>query len=113
MWHRSASRGPHGVMALAAFLTVSACATQPARSPTERAADEELATRVEQVLAHDSRIYARHIDVDAERGVVRLSGFVWSGADFYEARRVAAAVPGVTAVESRLEMMVGGRTGAR
>jgi osmotically-inducible protein OsmY len=97
----------------AAALTAAACATEPARSPAERAADAELAARVEKALLHDPRIYARHIDVDAERGVVRLTGYVWSSEDFYEARAVAATVPGVTAVVSQLEMMVGGRTGTR
>jgi osmotically-inducible protein OsmY len=97
----------------AATLSVGGCATQPRRTPAERAADDATAARVEQALSGDPQIYARHIDVDAERGVVRLSGFVWSSEDFFEAKRVAATVPGVTGVISELEMMVGGRTGAR
>ena len=101
------------LVAVAAALSVSACATQPARTAEQRAADDALAARVELALSHDPEIYARHIDVDADGGIVRLSGFVWSANDFYEAKRIAATVPGVISVESRMEMMVGGRTGAR
>lgn len=113
MWAQSTNRALHVVIAVAASLTVATCATQARRTPTERAADDDVVARVEQALLRDPQIFARHIDVDAERGVVRLSGYVWSSEDFFEAKRVAATVPGVTAVVSQLEMMVGGRTGAR
>jgi osmotically-inducible protein OsmY len=113
MWTHAAQRVPYIMVVIAATLSVGACATQPRRTAAERAADDATAARVEQALSGDPQIYARHIDVDAERGVVRLSGFVWSSEDFFEAKRVAATVPGVTGVISELEMMVGGRTGAR
>jgi osmotically-inducible protein OsmY len=100
-------------VAVIAAVAASGCATQPRRTEGERAADDELAARVDRALLSDSAIYARHIDVDATRGVVRLSGFVWSSDDLYEARRVAANVPGVKAVVDQLELTVGGRTGAR
>jgi len=58
-------------------------------------------------------IDARHADVDVRPGVVCASGVVWSAADRCEARRVAANVPGVTGVVNQLELMGGGRTGAR
>ena len=100
-------------IAVAAMATVAGCATYPPRTEAERAADEDLAARVDGALQHDSAIYARHIDVEAARGVVRLTGFVWSSNELYEARRVAATVAGVTHVEDQLELVVGGRTGAR
>lgn len=89
------------------------CAATARRTVEERAADDALAARVEQVLLADSRIYARHIDVDARRGVIRLSGIVWTSDDLYEARRIAGTVPGVTRVVDQLELSIGGRTGAR
>ena len=94
-------------------LAATGCATRLPTSEAERAADAGLAARVEQALLGDSRIYARHVDVDAERGIVRLSGFVYSGEDLYEARRVAATVPGVLSVSSELELIIGGRQGSR
>jgi osmotically-inducible protein OsmY len=99
--------------AVVAAVVAAGCATQPPRTEGERAADDELAARVDRALLSDSAMYARHIDVDATQGVVRLSGFVWSSDDLYEAKRVAANVPGVKAVIDQLELMVGGRTGAR
>jgi osmotically-inducible protein OsmY len=94
-------------------VALGACATQPPRTAAERRADEAIAARVEQALSLDPNIYARHIDVDADRAVVHLSGLVWTNEDLIEARRVAAQVPGVTAVVSQLELVVGGRSGTR
>jgi osmotically-inducible protein OsmY len=98
---------------LAVLLLAAACATQPGRTPAERAMDGALAREVEATLLEDPGIFARHIDVTADRGVVTLSGFVWSTDDLYAAERLAANVPGVTRVDSDLELVVGGRTGAR
>jgi len=92
---------------------MASCALQPPRTDAERAADAELGARVDSALMSDSAMYARHVDVDVSRGIVHLSGFVWSSDDLYEARRVAASVSGVKGVVSQLELMVGGRTGAR
>ena len=100
-------------VAVAAAIAAPGCATQSSRTETERVADADLAARVECALLADSAIYARHIDVDVNRGVVRLSGFVWSSDELYEAQRVAARVAGVTRVVDQLELSVGGRTGAR
>ena len=97
----------------ATALLASACAAERARSPEQRAGDEALALRVEYALAQDPNIYARHIDVEADSGVIRLSGFVWAADDYYEARKIAARVPGVIKVFDQLELVVGGRTGAR
>jgi osmotically-inducible protein OsmY len=113
MWSERSSRLRQVVIALSATLLVPGCATHPPRTPDERAADEQLATRVEQVLLRDQNLYARHVDVDAEYGIVRLSGYVWSTQELYEAERIAATVSGVRRVDSQLELMVGGRAGAR
>ena len=101
------------VVLVAALGMLCSCTASARRTAEEQAVDDALAARVEQVLLADSRIYARHIDVDANRGVIRLSGIVWTSDDLYEARRIAATVPGVTRVVDQLELSIGGRTGAR
>ena len=112
MGQRSACRAAAWIAVLA-VVAGAGCAGDLPRSNDERAADEDLVLRVDDALRHDPGVYARHIDVDARRGVVRLTGFVLSGDDLYAARRVAASVPGVKGVVSELELMVGGRAGSR
>ncbi len=108
----NARLGRRPVVAIAMAVVAAHCAGTP-RSAAERDADHQLAAQVERALSQDPRIYARHIEVDSERGVVHLSGYVWSAEELYEARRVAAQVAGVHTVVDELELMVGGRTGAR
>ena len=60
----------------------------------------------------DPKIYARHIDVRVDRGTVHLEGLVWSSADFLIAKNDAAAVPGVIAVRTNLELVRGGISGS-
>jgi osmotically-inducible protein OsmY len=93
-----------------ALLTVFGCATTP-RTPQERAADADVKTKVESVLDSDSRIYARHVDVNVDRGVVYLGGYVWSDSELRFAKADAAAVPGVLSVANQIELMRGGQTG--
>ncbi len=100
----------HAASLVSAAVLLGACATAAGgRGPAEQAADQELAARVEYALLNDPRLYARHIDVDADRGVIRLSGLVWDDGDPFEARRIARAVPGVTSVVSELELVRGGK----
>lgn len=113
---RTHSVGFLGVATATSFVAafqISACALHPPRTAAEQAADDHLAATVMTALLADQDLYARHIDVDADGGLVRLSGYVWSAEELYEAKRVAATVRGVTRVDSELEMMVGGRGGAR
>ena len=110
---RSVSACPRMGVALVVALALAGCAARNPRTAAQRAADEDIAARVDRALLGDPAIYARHIDVDVTRGVVCLSGFVWTSDDLYEAQRVAANVPGVTKVVDQLELMVGGRAGAR
>jgi osmotically-inducible protein OsmY len=100
-----------GVLLLAACAFVG-CATTPPRTAAERAADAAIAGRVQAVLLADPNIYARHIDVAVNRGVVDLGGFVWENEDFATARRDAASVPGVTTVVTDMDLMRGGLAGA-
>ena len=94
---------------LAVALVATACATAPAPpGGAQRMQDDALAADVEAALRGDPYLYARHIDVASDRGVVRLSGFVYEPEDFYAARRIASAVPGVRSVVVELELLRGG-----
>jgi len=94
------------VPACQASLWLSACSTPPAnRTAAEMAADDSIARQVKEELLRDPRIYDSHIEVTAERGVVRLHGVIAEAEDFAEARRVAKSVPGVKNVVSELHLV--------
>lgn len=99
------------VIALVAAYSVSACSTLPPRTESERAADAHIAAQVEVALLADPNIYARHIDVAVDKGVVHLGGYVWSAQDYRLARQDAASVSGVTAVSTEMELVRGGTAG--
>ena len=90
---------------------VLACSTTPRRSEAERSADAAIAAHVESVLLGDPNIYARHIDVTVDRGVVQLGGFVWTNQEYLLARNDAAAVAGVVAVHAQMDLVRGGISG--
>lgn len=90
--------------ALALLGSVFACATGPRKSDAQQQADRETAERVQTALDADKRLYAKHITVRADNGVVRLSGFVWDPPDLLEAKSVAELVPGVSSVVNDLEL---------
>jgi osmotically-inducible protein OsmY len=93
-----------------ALLAVCGCTTTP-RTPEERAADAAVEARVEAALDSDSRIYARHVDVNVAYGVVYLGGYVWSDSELRFARADVAAVPGVLSVADEIALMRGGMSG--
>jgi osmotically-inducible protein OsmY len=99
------------VMALVAAYSVIGCSTLPPRTESERAADAHIAAQVEVALLADPNIYARHIDVAVDKGVVHLGGYVWSAQDYRLARQDAASVSGVTAVSTEMELVRGGTAG--
>ena len=98
------------VLALVAFGIV-ACSAPPRRTQAELSVDAAIAAQVESVLLADPNIYARHIDVAVDRGVVHLGGFVWTNQEYLVARNDAASVPGVKAVEAQMDLMRGGVSG--
>ena len=51
----------------------------------------------------DPNIYARHIDVSVNCGVVHLGGYVWENEDHQAARRDATSVDGVKAVDMEMQ----------
>jgi hypothetical protein len=99
------------VVALLAAGAVVACSTTPRRSEAQRAADADIAGRVQATLLADANIFARHIDVEVDAGVVHLGGYVWEDEDFQTARRDAASVPGVKTVVDEMELTRGGLAG--
>jgi osmotically-inducible protein OsmY len=98
------NRVPHAALAMLLLSGITACATGPAKAPAEEQADRETAARVTAALDADKLLYARHITVRADNGVVRLGGFVWSDSDLHEAERIAGLVPGVTRVIDAIEL---------
>ncbi len=91
-------------------LLLAACATGPPRSPEQQHADEALANQVYSALNADPTYFYRHVTVHADRGVVSLSGYVWSTPAIYHARQLASRVPGVTLVHTnQLELERNGR----
>jgi osmotically-inducible protein OsmY len=108
-------RWPNGalptVLVLLAAHGIVACSTTPPRTTAERLADADIADRVQATLLADPTIYARHIDVAVDRGVVRLGGYVWESDDFQTARHDAASVPGVKTVITQMDLQRGGLAG--
>jgi osmotically-inducible protein OsmY len=90
------------------FFCVIACSTTPRKSSEQQLADKETAENVRIALNADTQIYARHISVQADNGVVHLGGYVWSNEDLYVAQRVAEGVRGVTKVVDEMELERGG-----
>jgi cytidylate kinase len=97
-------------------VSVESCAEQiVALSRRPEFAETEASRTTLQNLALDARVRAalradeatREVDVTvaSERGRVVLSGLVLAGAEVPAADRVAAAVPGVTAVDNRLRVI--------
>ena len=102
------NRSTCAAVAVAVAFGVVACATHSAKTEAERQVDRETAGRVQAALDADQQLYARHIIVRADNGVVHLSGFVWEPPDLVEAKRVAALVPGVFQVVNDLELQRNG-----
>jgi osmotically-inducible protein OsmY len=92
-----------GLAALVVCAAV-ACTTGPRKSDAERQADKETTDRVQLALNSDKELYARHISVRADGGVVLLGGYVWTQPELEEAIHVAKAVPGVTKVVDTMEL---------
>jgi osmotically-inducible protein OsmY len=92
-------------------LWLAACSSQPPRTPQEHAQDAQLAQQVEAALDADPRIYARHVDVTSNRGVITLSGLIWSNEDYLLAKRDAELVPGVVRVDASMDLVRGGLSG--
>lgn len=101
-------RVAHAGIAVAVLSGVVACAMGPPRTDAQKQADKETAERVQSALDADQELYAKHITVRANNGVVRLSGYVWDPPDIIEAERVTGLVDGVSKVVNDLELQLNG-----
>lgn len=81
------------------LLLAAACAEVPPRTPAEVQADAALAERVQASLSADTVFYFAHVDVEAERGVLTLNGFVQTREAKYQARRLAKRAGAVRVVD--------------
>jgi osmotically-inducible protein OsmY len=98
----------HAAVAVAILCSAIACATGAPKTDAQRQADKETVERVQAALDADRLLYAKHISVHADNGVVRLSGYVWDPPDLNEAQSVAAQVQGVDRVVNELELQRNG-----
>ncbi len=97
--------------ALAFALQVSACSAPEPRTPQQQATDTALATRVEAALRADRYVDATHVRVEANHGLVTLSGQVGDEWDLHRILKICSQVPGVRGVADRLEFFDFGRAG--
>ena len=102
------NRVRRAAVAVALLCSVVACASGPHKTDAQRQADKETAERVQAALDADNLLYAKHINVRADNGVVRLSGYVWDPPDLNEAQSIAQQVDGVTRVVNDLELQRNG-----
>jgi BON domain len=90
---------------------IAACSMTPPTTPEQAYQDKVVADQIDTALGADPTYYYRHVDVRVDSGVALLSGYVWSTEALYNARRIAAGVPGVTRVVDQMELERGGNRG--
>lgn len=71
-----------------------------------READAALTAKVEKALQDDPYLFARHIDVVTENGVVKLQGIATDPADLRQALRLARRAAGGRRVVNEVELWV-------
>jgi osmotically-inducible protein OsmY len=69
-----------------------------------QAADEQVTRQVQTTLTDDPWIYAEHITITTQNGVVRLEGFVADTGERFRIVRLCRKIPGVKRVVDALEM---------
>ncbi|HWZ64723.1 MAG TPA: BON domain-containing protein [Steroidobacteraceae bacterium] len=97
-----------GCAALVIALLGSLLGCETPRTDAQKQVDKEIADRVDNALQADHQLYAKHIIVRANNGVVQLTGYVWESPDLLEAQRVAEGVQGVAQVVNDLELQRNG-----
>ena len=89
------------LIASGALLTVAACSsTRTQRAPGEQVDDAALLTSVKSALVSNTVTEAGEINVDVNRGTVKLSGFVDTQQEKSKAGDVARGVDGVKTVQN-------------
>ena len=85
-------------------LTVGCASLRSHKSPAQAEAVEATAARVYAALSANPIYFYRHVEVEADGGVVHLSGYVWTIQALYHAKQIAAGVPGVTRVIDQMQL---------
>ena len=99
------------LIAATALLGTAACsATRTQRAPGEQVDDAALLTSVKSALIADSASNAADVNVDVNRGVVKLSGFVDTSKDKSNAAQIARNVDGVKEVQNDIAVKQGDST---
>ena len=89
------------VIAATALLGMAACSsTRTQRAPGEQVDDAALLTSVKSALVSNPVTEAGEINVDVNRGIVKLSGFVDTSKEKSQAGQVARNVDGVKEVQN-------------
>jgi osmotically-inducible protein OsmY len=70
-----------------------------------RVNDERITQQVQKTLTADPWIFADHITVTTENGVVRLEGIIGDTGELFRVLRLARKIPGARRVVSELEIM--------
>lgn len=91
-----------GTLVMIATLGAAGCADDAQGSDVRHlavavppsAADQELAAQVQEALHADPYFYDKHVTVSVENGNVVLRGFVSSGWDLVDAKKIAARAAG-------------------
>jgi osmotically-inducible protein OsmY len=73
--------------------------------------DREVTRRVQKALDADPYVYAEHVSVSTDNGVVTLEGLISNAWDLRSAIRISSQVPGVKRVVDDLEIIDFGRRG--
>ena len=92
-------------LAVALSLAAAACVMQPPKTAAEREADKDLVDRVDASLKADPGLYARHINLRADNGVVTHQRLcVDHPRNSSRRSRTQSGVPGVVKVVNRMEV---------
>jgi osmotically-inducible protein OsmY len=84
---------------------LSACAGTPHQESTGELIDDTvITTKVKAELLNDTNVSAMDIKVETFKGRVQLAGYVKSPQERQRAEGIARGVPGVKAVNNRIEL---------
>jgi osmotically-inducible protein OsmY len=91
-------------LALMLLSVIVDCEAGPRQTSAEQQTDKAISDHVINALSADNVLFARHISVWADGGVVHLTGYVWDDSNLNHAKRIAGSVPGVTRVMDEMEL---------
>jgi len=96
-------------IAVTTLIGTAACSsTRTQRAPGEHMDDAAVLSSVKAALVAEPNTSANEINVEVNRGIVQLNGFVDSAAERSRATTVARGVDGVTEVRNNLSIKTGG-----